>query len=85
LVGFFAAIILVLILALPPLISLPEDVHRLSAGILRGDHTHYQRACVGPHRMAGYRLRPARTLRACHRLPCTECGAARQTPSIATA
>jgi CP family cyanate transporter-like MFS transporter len=32
-IGFFAAAILVLILALPPLISLPEDVHRLSAGI----------------------------------------------------
>jgi CP family cyanate transporter-like MFS transporter len=32
-IGFFAAAILVLILALPPLISPPEDVHRLSAGI----------------------------------------------------
>jgi CP family cyanate transporter-like MFS transporter len=31
--GFFAAAILVLVLALPPLISAPEDVHRLSAGM----------------------------------------------------
>jgi CP family cyanate transporter-like MFS transporter len=33
LIGFFAAAILVLILALPPLISQPEDLHRLSAGM----------------------------------------------------
>lgn len=33
LTGFFSAAILVLILALPPLISAPEDVHRLSAGM----------------------------------------------------
>jgi CP family cyanate transporter-like MFS transporter len=32
-IGFFAAVILVLILALPPLIGPAEDVHRISAGI----------------------------------------------------
>ena len=31
--GCFAAAVLVLILALPPLISAPEDVHRVSAGV----------------------------------------------------
>jgi CP family cyanate transporter-like MFS transporter len=33
LIGCFSAAILVLILALPPLISLPEDVHRFTAGM----------------------------------------------------
>ena len=33
LLGCFAAAVLVLILALPPLISAPEDVHRVSAGM----------------------------------------------------
>jgi CP family cyanate transporter-like MFS transporter len=31
--GFFGAAILVLVLALPPLISAPEDIHRLTAGM----------------------------------------------------
>ena len=33
LIGCFAAAILVLILALPPLIGPPEDIHRLTAGM----------------------------------------------------
>jgi MFS transporter, CP family, cyanate transporter len=33
LLGFSAAVILVLMLALPPLLSPPEDVHRMSAGM----------------------------------------------------
>ena len=33
LIGCFAAAILVLILALPPLISAPQDIHRLTAGV----------------------------------------------------
>jgi CP family cyanate transporter-like MFS transporter len=39
LLGFSAALIFVLNLALPPLLAAPEDVHRLSAGIFSISYT----------------------------------------------
>jgi CP family cyanate transporter-like MFS transporter len=39
LIGFFAAVILVLVLALPPLLSEPADVHHLTAGVFTVSYT----------------------------------------------
>jgi MFS transporter, CP family, cyanate transporter len=39
LVGFAAAVTLILTLALPPLLAAPDDVHRLAAGMLALGYT----------------------------------------------
>jgi MFS transporter, CP family, cyanate transporter len=38
-IGFCSAFVLILTLALPPLLAAPEDVHRLSAGMLAIGYT----------------------------------------------
>ena len=69
--GFANAITLILALALPSVLSAPDDVHRTSAGDVHdqlqpGDGVvGHLRLAVGFDAYAACRLRPGRRLRAC--------------------
>ena len=82
--GCFGAAVLVLVLALPPLISPPEDVHRVSAGMFT---ISYSCAVIVPiisgafWDLSGWTLAPFIPIVACMLVadrPCTHHRAARQ-------
>ena len=86
--GCFGAAVLVLVLALPPLIAPPEDVHRVTAGMFTISYSCavivpiISRRAVGPDRLDAGAVHPDRRLRAGADRPCTHHRAARKKRGI---
>ena len=69
--GFAAAAILIFMLALPPLLSPPDDIHRMTAGMFTISYSFavivpiVSGPAVGPHRRAAIAFIPIRVARCC--------------------